>query len=81
MPRQVTPYSAKRTKGSASKSDPLALVFAPFATDEMTHTTPDKSTRIAVAANLHDVIGLQVFQTPQTGADLEVDDALFLACV
>jgi hypothetical protein len=74
VPRPVTTRSVKSTKGWASKSDQLALAFAPFATDGAARVAAGKSSRVAVAANLHDVVGLQAFTlTPQAAALLEAD--------
>jgi hypothetical protein len=73
------PRSVKSVRGWASKSDQLARAFAPFATDPAAQVASGKSGRIAVAANLHDVVGLQAFTlTPQAAAALEVDEALLL---
>jgi hypothetical protein len=82
MQRQMTTRSVKNVQGWVSKSDQLARVFAPFATDAVAHVASGKDTRIAVAANLHDVMGLQAFTlTPQAAPSLEMDDALFLPVV
>jgi len=82
MPRLVRSRLVKSVNGWASKSDQLAQAFAPFATDAVAHVASGKGTRVAVAANLHDVVGLQAFTlTPQAAADPEVDDALLLPFV
>jgi hypothetical protein len=93
MPRRVIARPVKDVKKWASKSDQLAQAFAPFATeavdplasgknsrgasDESGRGDVEPSSRVAIAANLHDLVGLQAFaQTPPAAADPEADDAL-----
>ena len=87
MPRPVTTRSAKSVQGWVFKSDQLAQAFAPIAFDAVdavdagksSRGASDRGTRIAVAANLHVVMGLQAFAQPsQATTDPEVDDALLL---
>jgi len=81
MPRPVTTRSVKSVQGWASKSDQLARASTPFAPDAVDRDAEGHA-RVAVAANLHKVVGLQAFTlTPQAAANLEVDDALFLPVV
>ena len=81
MPRLETSRSAKSVQGWVFKSDQLAQIYAPFATDasEQSRGASETSARIAVAAKLHTVVGLQAFaHPPQSAIDQEVDDALLL---
>jgi len=81
MPRLVTTRAVKSVQGWASKSDQLAQAFAPFATDAADRDAKGHI-RVALAANLHDVVGLQAFTlTQQPAANLEADGALFLPVV
>ena len=79
MPRQVTTRFAKSSRGWPAKTVQLAQVYAPFATQPFVPGAADRGGRVAVAANLHDVVGLGTFVLPpQAAANLEVDDALLL---
>jgi hypothetical protein len=82
MPRLATTRSAKSLQGFASKTEHLAQVYAPFVLPAALSGAADQGGRVAVAANLSAVLGLQVFVQPaQTVANLEVDDALLLPFV
>lgn len=77
MPRVVVTHAVNDVKHWASKGDERVEAFAPFATDVVSYVAADGSNQVAVAANIHDMEGMQTFmQTPEAAAAMEAHGVL-----